>query len=75
MGWFQCNQVTDNIEMKYVSLIILLLCTEVGLTQTTTFFGKYQSDKYFINFISDSTLEFMVKQVGCFSSNMYGYGK
>ncbi len=61
--------------MKYVSLITLLLTANHGLTQTNTLFGKYQSGHYFINFISDSTLEFNVNSGGCLTYDLYGYGK
>lgn len=60
--------------MRNQYLIILLLIAKIGFGQST-FSGRYESGSDFVNFLSDSTLEFKVLYGSCLGTNLYGYGE
>ena len=60
--------------MRIQWLFILVLIAKTAFGQTT-FSGSYESGHDFVNFLSDSTLEFKVLYGSCLGTNLYGYGK
>jgi hypothetical protein len=60
--------------MRNQCLIILVLIAKIGFGQAT-FSGKYESGSDFVNFLSDSTLEFKVLYGAGLGTYLYGYGE
>lgn len=60
--------------MKYVSLIIVLICSQAGSAQSKPT-GIYRYGNDYLSFLTDTTLEFYMQHSCCLLENICGYGK